>query len=302
VATKSIVNISSPSRLAPIQSELDELVGEVESFMKQQLLTEVNLESAAAVAAVYHLESGGRRIRARLALQASLALELNRSDAIILAATVEFLHNASLIHDDLQDDEVMRHGMPTVGAAFGTNIAICVGDLFLSATYGTLGAYSNSSRLPQLIASVHAATSAAIRGQCAGFPHDEGDSPNNLNFYRQVAIEKSGALLSLPLKLAFLAAGCEQYVQQADEAAKEFAVGYQIMDDLQDFEKDGPMAMNVVVVLQANWHIETAMELARQMGLDHLQNAADLAEKLPNGVGYLLRNLAISLRQDPPTT
>ena len=51
----------------------------------------------------YHLKSGGQRMRARLALHASVALGLSQADAVSIAAAVELLHNASLIHDDLQD-------------------------------------------------------------------------------------------------------------------------------------------------------------------------------------------------------
>jgi geranylgeranyl pyrophosphate synthase len=65
---------------------------------------------------------GGRRIRARFAVHASLSLGLSLADASVLAATVELLHNASLVHDDLQDDDLLRHGVRTVGAVFGLSI------------------------------------------------------------------------------------------------------------------------------------------------------------------------------------
>ena len=261
----------------------------------QQLLSSAG--GAAATAATYHLKSGGHRVRARLAWQAGIALGLTEADAMVIATVAECLHSASLVHDDVQDDEMLRHGIPTVGAAYGTNVAICTGDLFLSASYAALMKFSQPRLLPALISAVHAATAAAISGQCAGFesPQEERGS---LEIYHQVAVEKSGALLSLPLELAFLAAEKTEWLPQVQRAAEEFAVGYQMMDDLADADSDGPVAMNVVVVLRAQGHGDQAAEIAHELGINHLTKAAQLAAELPHRAGELLRELALSLAVD----
>jgi geranylgeranyl pyrophosphate synthase len=286
------------STLAPPSLfEMDALMSELEKGMEMFLLSNAVDESSAGqavAAALYHLRSGGRRIRARLAIHASLSLGLSSADALALASTVELLHNASLVHDDLQDDGLLRHGVPTVGVVYGSNIAICTGDLLVSAAYASLATFSNTKLLGKLIGLVHTATVEAIHGQCAGFPHSES-APNDLAEYNKVAIAKSGALLSLPFQLAFLGAEENQWLSQARRAAEEFAVGYQIMDDLQDVVCDGPMAMNMVTVLKARGHGEHALAQAHELGLKHLQNAADLADGLPDGSGDLLKALALSL-------
>ena len=87
-------------------------MSELEKGMEMSLLLNAADESSAGkavAAALYHLRSGGRRIRARLAIHASLSLGLSSADALALASTVELLHNASLVHDDLQDDSLLRH-------------------------------------------------------------------------------------------------------------------------------------------------------------------------------------------------
>lgn len=286
------------STLAPPSLfEMDALMSELEKGMEMFLLLNADDESSpgqAVAAALYHLRSGGRRIRARLAIHASLSLGLSSVDALALASTVELLHNASLVHDDLQDDGLLRHEVPTVGVVYGTNIAICTGDLLVSAAYASLATFSNTKLLAKLIGLVHTATAEAIRGQCAGFPHSES-APNDLAKYNKVAIAKSGALLSLPFQLAFLGAEKIQWLPQARRAAEEFAVGYQIMDDLQDVVCDGPMAMNMVTVLKARGHGEQALAQAYELGLKHLRNAADLSDGLPDGSGDLLKALALSL-------
>jgi len=295
------VNFSSTTHPPPALLGMGELMSGLEGKMERLLRQDSGGETAeggAVSAALYHLGSGGRRIRGRLALHASLSLGLSSADALILAAVVEFLHNASLVHDDLQDDEMLRHGVPTVGVVFGTNTAICAGDLLLSAAYAALGAISGEKLLPKRIALVHAATATAIRGQCAGFPGPDGLTMDAAR-YREVATAKSGALLSLPMELSFLAANRTEWIPQARRAAEEFAVGYQIMDDVQDAASDGPLAVNLVSILKASGHGENASASAHAMGQRHLRNAAELAGALPDGAGDLLANLATALCRQP---
>jgi len=124
-------------------------------------------EPATLRAARYHLEAGGQRVRARLALHACEALGVVGDQAVRLAACVELLHNASLVHDDLQDKEKLRRGLPTVCAAFGPDVALCTGDLLLSAAYGALADLPDPAPLPALLRCVHARSKAG-RGAGSG--------------------------------------------------------------------------------------------------------------------------------------
>ena len=90
------------------------LMQAVEGRLSQVLRSEYrplkSLSGEAGEAASYHLRTGGNRVRAQLALHAGRALGLGVSDAVTLATTCELLHNASLIHDDLQDLDEVRRG------------------------------------------------------------------------------------------------------------------------------------------------------------------------------------------------
>lgn len=257
--------------------------------------------SDSARAAIGHLAAGGLRVRARLALEASIALSLSSQDSIKLAATAELLHNASLVHDDLQDRENLRRGNPTVWVAYGDEVAICAGDLLLSAAYGALAAISNTRLLPDLIALVHARTALVVRGQCAEFAA-KGQQVTDMAVYEKIAVGKSGALLSLPLELALAAAGKKEWMGEARRAAEAFGIGYQIMDDIEDVESDaagnnGPRTVNALLVLRAAGHGLNAEKVAREIGLGHLRTATTLADCLPNGAGAFLRSLALALCQ-----
>lgn len=263
-----------------------------------------NTFPAAARAAHYHVAAGGQRIRFRLALDAGRALGLKSDDSVCIATAVELLHNASLIHDDLQDRDKFRRGRPSVWAAFGGDIAICSGDLLLSAAYAALATFSNPALLPGLISLVHARTARAIAGQCADL-EARGQAIDDVRAYETIAIAKSGALLGLPLELALLAAGYNNSSAFARRAADAFAVGYQIFDDIADFGKDAetrkagpdarPASLNILSVMRAAGHGADAGQLARTLGLKHLRTAADAAGDLPKRSGDFLRELALRL-------
>jgi geranylgeranyl pyrophosphate synthase len=252
--------------------------------------------SVATVAAAYHLGSGGQRVRGRMALSAGLALGLDKSDALCIAATAELLHNASLVHDDLQDRDALRHGQPAVWVKYGANTAVCTGDLMLSAAYAGLCDLSLSQKLPGLLAVVHERVSDAIGGQCADLD-SAASSVNDLATYKRVALAKSGALLSLPLELALLASGHGVWAEHARNACHAFSVGYQVVDDIADVERDGQSgALNVVFVLQFAGYGTEAHRRAREFGLEHLDRAISLAHELPRESGALLVELSLKLR------
>lgn len=255
--------------------------------------------SQTASAAMYHLGSGGQRIRARLALHASLALGLASQDAVAIASTAELLHNASLVHDDLHDKSGTRRGVESVWSAFGRDVAIGAGDLLLSAAWGALASFQDSRFLSELIALTHARTAQVIRGQCSELSA-RGREITDMAMYEEIAVGKSGALLSLPLELAFAGSGKEQWRSSARRAAEFFAIGYQIADDIEDLARDsastdGATGVNAVLVLRAAGYGGGASATARAIALAHLRTSMQLAEGLPSGAGTFLQDLAAAL-------
>jgi geranylgeranyl pyrophosphate synthase len=253
----------------------------------------------AAKAATFHLASGGSRVRARLALYASCALDLQVSDSVVLATTAELLHNASLVHDDLQDRDKIRRGMETVWLAFGDNIAVCTGDLLISVAYGCLAAFSNVKALPELLSVTNARICEAIHGQCADLKA-QGSVVADIALYERIVTAKSGALLSLPFELALIGSGHQASIDQARCAVENFAIGYQIVDDLDDVDRDAgsaeiPNSLNLVHVMKALGHGDYSTEMARDLGREHLAKATSAAALLPNSSGGFLIELASKL-------
>lgn len=182
-----------------------------------------------------HLASGGKRVRARVALAAAEALGVPRERAHGWAAAVELLHNATLVHDDIQDGDRVRRDRPTTWAAHGTAQAINTGDLMLMLPFLAIG----HGRLPDnvrwsLSRALARAAEITVRGQAAEL--NLLSRPRvDWGGYATAVAGKTGALLGLPVEGAALIAGLDAAC--AARFGEEFArIGllFQLQDDLLD--------------------------------------------------------------------
>jgi geranylgeranyl diphosphate synthase type II len=237
-------------------------------------------------AARAHVGAGGRRLRARLGLAAGAALDLDPEVSVALAATAELLHNASLVHDDLQDGDETRRGARSVWAAYGADVAICTGDMLLSAGYAAATPVVAAAG-PGALERVHSAVAETIHGQTAD--RRAADAPlADFAGYRRMARAKSGPLIALPLELAVDAAGRPGALARAAEAGRAFALAYQIADDLADVSADEPgQGANVVHLLARTEALPPAegRRAAAARARHALYGARAAAAALPAGAG-----------------
>jgi geranylgeranyl pyrophosphate synthase len=243
----------------------------------------------------YHLESGGAKVRARLALSAGLALQLPEQTCISLAASCELIHNASLLHDDIQDGDRMRRGQRAAWCEFDANTAMCAGTLMLSTAYEVL--LQTPAHTHALLAHVHQRTSDLIAGQTLDL--DPLHKHLDLQVYLNIATKKSGSLLALPLELVMISAQQPDYLATAKAAGDSFAIAYQIIDDVSDLDSDlAKDHTNIVrVMMQSRCDRTEAIERARDMARAYLKVAIEHAAKLPNQSGLYLTSLCEALAQ-----
>ena len=219
----------------PVEFSIDDLIQQADCLIQNTFLKQADKSTQQNIcieAVKYHFDSPGHQVRAKTCLDACMKLGVEYDDMLILAAAAELLHNASLIHDDIQDEDEIRRGQPTVWKKYGVNIAICAGDLLISTAYGMLAGYSKTSVLPQIISSINRQARSAIEGQSLDVLF-KNNPQLSLEQYVVIASQKSGALFSLPIELALVAAGKNDCIDLARKACSNFAVGYQIADDLQ---------------------------------------------------------------------
>jgi geranylgeranyl diphosphate synthase type I len=189
--------------------------------------------------ALEHLDTGGKRLRARLALSACAALGLSPLHGAPLAAACELLHNATLIHDDLQDGDTMRRGRPAVWARHGAAQAINAGDLLLMLPFLALEhAHCDDGTRWRLTASL---ARRAARTAC-------GQSLEQCLLEQQLlhwdawelsASGKTGAFFALPFEGAALMAGLDAHAAAAiGDAVLPLGVLFQLQDDILDLYGD----------------------------------------------------------------
>ena len=194
----------------------------------QQLLAEATrTPGRLGDAAAYLLERPGKRVRARLCLKLAESLQIPPEEGIVLAAAVELLHNASLVLDDVQDNDEMRRGRASVWRTFGRSQAINLGT-FLIAQSTALAA-----RLRGISPLFAATLREATAGQSAEI--DFHTATPTLTDYERMAEAKTGALFALSANsAAILARLPEDLAATIGHAFARLGAAYQVQDDLAD--------------------------------------------------------------------
>ncbi len=204
--------------------------------LERRLMLAVQGETLLAEMMRYHLATGGKRLRALLPPWICDELGGDAQDALDLGVGLELLHNATLVHDDLQDGDTVRRGQATVWRRWGSAQAINAGDALYFLGLERLLA------IPRFASTATFASQALVRvigGQVMEFQLQErvpgGASEGLLAGWRQMAAGKTGALFAACFHAGAIAAG-----RGADEALDVAGYGerigllFQVQDDLLD--------------------------------------------------------------------
>jgi len=245
----------------------------------------------------HHLLQNGSQSRAQLTLSAAKALGLSHNNQIHLAAAVECLHNASLVQDDLQDEDTQRRGQEAVWSEFGPNVAINLTDLMIATSFVLLAQMDNQSCLPALLTCMQRAIALTLQGQSRDLC-EEGTT-RAIKTSLAVAKSKSGPLFALCLELPLITADKFSSLSTAHQAGNFFGAGYQVLDDIHDAENDQTTenSANVVVVFSEALSAKDAFCEAQAVARHYLDRAQQLAESLPDNCAALLVQYCSMLTQ-----
>lgn len=189
--------------------------------------------------ASYHLGTGGKRLRALIPLLVADALEVDPARVLGFAAACEILHNATLVHDDLQDGDTLRRGQPTVWAKWGMPRAVNLGDAMLYWTFAALDRvdFDDSARYA-LSQRIVRDTLRVIDGQEREFLLQAAGEVSLDDYYRMVEGKTSG-LFALPMAgTAQLCGAAPEVIAGLEEAAQHLGVLFQLQDDVLDLYGD----------------------------------------------------------------
>ncbi len=265
---------------AALQPDLEAVENRLASYGAQPIGSEVSLNTLF----VNHLASGGSRTRAALAVAAGQALALPTAVRVSVATAVELLHQASLIHDDVQDKDATRRGQAAVWSVAGTPSAICLGDDLIGAAFQELAMLpeTHTQLLPKLVTML----SRGISVMAAGQTLDCQWSPENhtaIDEYEEIVRHKSGPLLGLPIALTLiLSGGSDDDALQVLKGASSIGIAYQLADDLLDRDEDRDQRLNGYWVLAE--HLPTGVDpehALRERFEYHLGAAKAAVQHLP---------------------
>ncbi|WCR57602.1 polyprenyl synthetase family protein [Wolbachia endosymbiont of Ctenocephalides felis wCfeJ] len=212
---------------------LDNIVSSDLSAMEGFIFSSIGGEGIELAANVIsHLvKSGGKKIRPKLVFIICKMLNYSGEDRIRVAASVEFIHNATLLHDDVLDESEVRHGVETANKIWGNKSSILVGDLLLTLAFRWLIECKNLNVLSILSRASHSLVKGEIKQMTACFnPHTIRKN------YFDIIGEKTASLFSACCEAASAISGAT-----SDETEKlrnfgfNFGMAFQIIDDMLDY-------------------------------------------------------------------
>ena len=180
----------------------------------------------------YIISAGGKRIRPRLVLLFSQALGFDGGERHELAAIVEFIHTATLLHDDVVDESSLRRGNATANAVFGNAASVLVGDFLYSRSFQMMVSLDRM-RVLQVLAD---ATNIIAEGEVLQLMNMH-DPDLAVEEYLRVIRFKTAKLFEASARLgAVLAAAPATLEEHCADYGRSLGTAFQLVDDLLDYE------------------------------------------------------------------
>lgn len=289
---------------------------QVDQVITQRLASGVPLVGSVSH---YIITAGGKRLRPALLLLCCGALGFHGDQRFNMAAVVEFIHTATLLHDDVVDDSALRRGNATANAKFGNPASVLVGDFLYSRAFQMM-VDTQSMRIMQILAD---ATNVIAEGEVMQLMNmhnaelDEGG-------YLQVIRSKTAKLFEASARVGAVLAGAAPEVEATcAEYGQALGTAFQVIDDVLDYTGDaaimgkslgddlreGKTTLPLIVAMQRGTHgereiirkaIETgdlamleqvisivktsgALDVSRLAAQQEAMRAITAAQRLPSG-------------------
>ena len=267
----------------------------------------------------YIISAGGKRLRPALLLLCCGALGYEGQQRFNMAAVVEFIHTATLLHDDVVDDSAMRRGSPTANARFGNPASVLVGDFLYSRAFQMM-VDTQSMRIMAVLAD---ATNIIAEGEVMQLMNMHNAGLDEAG-YLQVIRSKTAKLFEASARVGAILSGASAPFEEAcAQYGQALGTAFQVIDDVLDYTGDaavmgknlgddlreGKATLPLIAAMQRGTDherqtiqkaIETgdvgmldaviaivkntgALDIARKAAQQEAQRAIDAAERLPDG-------------------
>ena len=182
----------------------------------------------------YIIAAGGKRLRPALLLLMAGTLGYTGDQRFNLAAVVEFIHTATLLHDDVVDESTLRRGRPTANESFGNPASVLVGDFLYSRAFQMM-LDADNMRVMQILAE---ATNVIAEGEVLQLMNMHDASLNEAAYLRVIR-SKTAKLFEASTRLAAVLAGASAVVEESCATyGQALGTAFQVIDDVLDYAGD----------------------------------------------------------------
>ncbi|MDO5086136.1 MAG: polyprenyl synthetase family protein [Comamonadaceae bacterium] len=239
----------------------------------------------------YIISSGGKRLRPVLLLLTCGALGCRSPQRFNLAAVVEFIHTATLLHDDVVDESTLRRGRSTANEVFGNPASVLVGDFLYSRAFQMM-VDAGDMRIMQILAN---ATNVIAEGEVLQLMNMH-DASLDESAYLRVIRSKTAKLFEASARLGAVLAGSPRDIEDAcAEYGQSLGTAFQIIDDVLDYDgSTAEMGKNLGDDLREG---KSTLPLILAMQRSSLDQAAIVRSAIENGSTQELESVIAIVRQ-----
>lgn len=225
--------------LKDIQALTDNDMSAVNELIFSQLQSDVALINQLGV---YIVNAGGKRMRPMLTILAANALGYKGKDHLSIAAIIEFIHTATLLHDDVVDESNMRRGRETANAIFGNSASVLVGDFLYTRSFQMMVSLNNM-RIMEILSN---ATNIVAEGEVLQLMNCN-DPDTTEESYLEVIYCKTAKLFEAATRLAAVVSDQSPEIEAAmQNYGRHLGTAFQLVDDIMDYTADAKeMGKNV---------------------------------------------------------
>ncbi|MCX7087184.1 MAG: polyprenyl synthetase family protein [Methylococcales bacterium] len=180
----------------------------------------------------YIISNGGKRLRPMLLLLAAKALGNVSNNHLILAAVIEFIHTATLLHDDVVDESLLRRGNESANAVWGNAASVLVGDYLYSSAFEMM-VRTNNMRVMEILSKT---TTAIAEGEVLQLLNCNNPETTEAQ-YLEVISRKTAILFSAATRLAAVLSGTDQAMEDSlANYGQHLGIAFQLIDDALDYK------------------------------------------------------------------
>jgi octaprenyl-diphosphate synthase len=216
--------------IEPVTALCAEDMARVDTLIRESLDSDVVLIRQIAE---YIIGSGGKRLRPILVVLAARACGYEGTHHVTLAAIIEFIHTATLLHDDVVDESDMRRGRDSAHAVWGNAASVLVGDFLYSRSFQMMVTV-DSMRVMEVLSD---ATNTIAEGEVEQLLNMHDPEVSEARYY-SVIEKKTARLFDAACALGAVLAGRPELERQLGRFGRELGIAFQVADDVLDYTSD----------------------------------------------------------------